>query len=53
LIQLTDLAHEVLKEHDQFHNEMIEALFEDMKIDEDEVLMKSLENISEYFKAKY
>jgi DNA-binding MarR family transcriptional regulator len=53
LIQLTDLAHGVLKEHDHFHNEMIEALFEDMKIEEDEVLMKSLENISEYFKAKY
>lgn len=53
LIRLTDCAHEVLKEHDLFHNEMIDEIFEDLNIDEDEVLLKSLENISDYFKSKY
>lgn len=53
LIKLTDLAHEVLTEHDQFHNEMIEDIFKDLEIDKDEVLLKSLENIAEYFKSKY
>lgn len=53
LVKLTHQADHVLKEHEKFHEEMIDAIFEDMKIDEDEVLMKSLENISEYFKEKY
>ena len=53
IIELIEPAFEVLKIHDEFHNEMIEAIFSDMKIDEDEVLLKSLENISNYFKEKY
>ena len=53
LVKLTELADDVLKIHDDFHNEMIDAMFEDMKIDEDEVLLKSLENIVIYFKNKY
>ncbi len=53
LIALTEPAYEVLKIHDEFHSEMIEAIFADMKIDEDEILLKSLENISNYFKTKY
>lgn len=53
LVKLTELADDVLKIHDDFHNEMIDAMFEDMKIDEDEVLLKSLENIVVYFKNKY
>ncbi|HOI47035.1 MAG TPA: MarR family transcriptional regulator [Bacilli bacterium] len=53
LVKLTELADDVLKVHDDFHNEMIDAMFEDMKIDEDEVLLKSLENIVIYFKNKY
>jgi DNA-binding MarR family transcriptional regulator len=53
LVKLTELADGVLQIHDDFHNEMIEAMFEDMKIDEDEVLLRSLENIVIYFKNKY
>jgi DNA-binding MarR family transcriptional regulator len=53
LVKLTELADGVLQIHDDFHNEMIDAMFEDMKIDEDEVLLKSLENIVIYFKNKY
>ncbi|MDD3171782.1 MAG: MarR family transcriptional regulator [Bacilli bacterium] len=53
LVKLTPAAINILKEHDKFHNEMIDALFIDMDLDKDEVLLKSLENISEYFKNKY
>lgn len=53
IISLTDKAKGVLKIHDQFHEEMLDALFVDMNLEEDEVLLQSLENLSEYFKKKY
>ena len=53
LISLTDSAKRVLKIHDEFHDEMIDATIKDMKLDEDEVLLQSLKNISIYFKNKY
>lgn len=53
LVKLTDDAYEVLRIHNDFHNQMIEAMIQEMKIDEDEVLIKSLENIVEFFKLKY
>jgi DNA-binding MarR family transcriptional regulator len=52
-LRLCDSAHEVLKIHDEFHNEMIASLFKDLELEKDEVLMKSLENISQYFKDRY
>jgi DNA-binding MarR family transcriptional regulator len=52
-ISLTQKAKEALVIHDQFHDEMIEATIRDMNLDEDEVLLQSLENISNYFKNKY
>jgi DNA-binding MarR family transcriptional regulator len=53
MIFLTPKAEEILRIHDAFHEEMIEALIEDMELEEDEVLLKSLENIVHYFKDKY
>jgi len=53
LIALTPKATEALKIHDQFHDEMIDATIRDMNLDEDEVLLQSLQNISNYFKNKY
>jgi len=53
LLELNDSAVEVLKLHDKFHDEMISSLFNDLELEKDEVLMKSLENISEYFKQRY
>lgn len=53
LVKLTDEAYEVLRIHNDFHNQMIEAMIQEMKIDEDEVLIKSLENIVKFFKLKY
>jgi DNA-binding MarR family transcriptional regulator len=52
-ISLTKKAIEALKIHDQFHDEMIDATIKDMNLDQDDVLLQSLKNISEYFKNKY
>lgn len=52
-LKLNESAFEVLEIHDSFHEDMISSIIDDLKIDEDEVLVKSLENISEYFKNKY
>jgi len=52
-LKLNDSAYEVLKIHDAFHEEMISSIIDDLKIDEDEILVKSLDNINEYFKNKY
>jgi len=53
LISLTKKATDALKVHNLFHDEMIDAVINDMKLDEDEVLLQSLKNISDYFKNKY
>ena len=52
-LKLTDQAHHVLKVHDEFHDEMVDSIFKDLELEKDEVLLKSLENISKYFKEKY
>jgi DNA-binding MarR family transcriptional regulator len=52
-LKLTNLANDVLKIHDEFHNEMIDSTFKDLNLAKDEVFMKSLENISNYFKQRY
>ncbi len=53
VISLTNSAFNVLKIHDEFHDEMIDAVFADMNLKEDAVLLQSLENLSDYFKNKY
>ena len=52
-IKLNQSALDVLKIHDEFHDEMISSMFKDLEIEKDEVLMKSLANISDYFKNRY
>ncbi len=53
IISLTEKAFKVLKIHAEFHDEMLTAVFEDMNLEEDEVLIQALENLSDYFKNKY
>ena len=53
LVSLTTKAYEIIKVHDGFHEEMIEAVIADLNLEEDTVLISSLENISNYFKNKY
>lgn len=52
-LKLTESALDVLKIHSDFHDQLINNVFKDLKIEEDEVLVKSLERVSEYFKNHY
>jgi DNA-binding MarR family transcriptional regulator len=52
-LKLTEEAVKVLRIHDDFHEDMISSVFKDLNLEDDEVLMKSLENITTYFKSKY
>ncbi len=53
IVDLTNEGIKVLAVHDKFHDEMLDAVFADMNLEEDEVLLQSLENLSDYFKKKY
>ena len=53
IVKLTQKAHDVLAVHEQFHEEMIDAVVEDMHLDENTVLIEALEKLSSYFKSKY
>lgn len=53
LLSLTKNALNVLKIHDDFHENMIEAAVKDLNLEEDKVLVKSLQGVNEYFKSKY
>lgn len=49
-LELTPVAHEVLKVHNRFHESMIDSLISEMHVDDDANLMIALERIMEYFK---
>lgn len=51
-LNLTNAGHEVMQIHDKFHHEMIDSILDDLLLEEDEVLINSLENISKYFKKR-
>lgn len=53
IVSLTTKAYECLEIHDKFHEEMISAVIEDLDINDGDVLVKALQNISDYFKKKY
>ncbi len=50
LIKLEDKAKEVLSIHKTYHDKMIDAIFEDLKVNEDEVLINSLSKVASYFR---
>ncbi len=52
-LRLTDEAYKVLAAHDEFHEEMIDAVIEDLKLEDNTILIESLEKLTEYFKDKY
>lgn len=47
---LTNAAVNVLEVHHQFHKELIDSFFTDLHIDEDDVLLQSLERVLEHLK---
>ncbi len=52
-IDLLPEAFEVLEKHKMFHEDMLKNLSIDTTVNDDEVLIKSLKNLNEYFKEKY
>lgn len=50
VVGLLPKAIEVLNEHDAFHKEMIDSIFDEMELEKDELLIDSLEKLSSYFK---
>jgi DNA-binding MarR family transcriptional regulator len=52
-LELKESAQDVLKIHDEFHDEMVSSLLKDLDLEKDKTLLKSLENISNYFKQRY
>jgi len=50
LVGLTPAAERVLQIHGKFHEGMIDSIFEDLKIEEDEVLLASLRRVASYFR---
>ncbi|OQX93845.1 MAG: hypothetical protein B6I17_01245 [Tenericutes bacterium 4572_104] len=50
IIGILPKAEEVLEKHNDFHNEMINSVFNDLKLEEDELLISSLQKLSSYFK---
>jgi DNA-binding MarR family transcriptional regulator len=52
-LELTNQAKDVLVIHDEFHEEMVSSLLKDLNLEKDKILLKSLENISNYFKQRY
>lgn len=52
-VSITDKALEVLKVHEDFHRDMINKAVSDLGLDENELLIDTLENIMEYFRTEY
>ncbi|MBQ7902481.1 MAG: winged helix-turn-helix transcriptional regulator [Oscillospiraceae bacterium] len=52
-VKITDKALEVLKIHDDFHEHMINKAVHDLGLDENELLIDTLENILEYLREEY
>ena len=50
LVSLEPPAHDVLAIHTKFHEKMIDSIFVDLGIDEDEVLIASLSKVASYFR---
>jgi len=50
VIGLLPKAEDVMEIHNDFHNDMVNSVFQDLKIEEDEILISSLEKLSSYFK---
>lgn len=52
-LRITEPAKKVLKIHDQFHEEMIDKAISDLNLEDNKVLIDSLQNILDYFREQY
>ena len=53
MVSVSSKGMDILEIHDRFHDDMIGALINDLQLEENDVLLKSLQNISDYFVKKY
>lgn len=53
LISLTEKGKLAYKQHEKFHDEMIQGAIDKMTIDEELVLISSLDKITKFFEDKY
>ena len=49
----TEKANMVLQVHDEFHKQMIDKIVNDLDIEEEQELLKSLYKVSQFFKESY
>ena len=52
-LRLTEQSNPILEVHNQFHEQMIDKAIQDLHLEDNEVLMKSLNNIMDYFSNEY
>ena len=52
-VEITDKARDILKIHDEFHENLIDRALEDLNLSDNEILNKSFESILNYFKTEY
>lgn len=52
-LRLTDKADEVLKIHEEFHENLIDKAIGDLGLQENTILMESLERLLDYFRDEY
>lgn len=52
LIDLEKPAEEVLRVHAKYHEKMVDSIFADLGVGEDEVLISSLRKVSSYFQKE-
>ncbi len=50
---ITEKARDVLRVHDEFHTQMIDKIVNELDIEEEQTLLKSLNKASQFFKEKY
>lgn len=50
---VTDKAKSVLEVHDQFHDRMIDKIVNELDIEKEQELLKSLQRVSAFFKENY
>ena len=52
-VEVTDKAREIMKIHDEFHENLIDKALDDLNLSDNQLLNKSLESILNYFKREY
>ncbi len=52
-VELTKAGIQVYRAHELFHEQMVDALVQDLKIEEMPLLMESLDRLREFFRIRY